>query len=152
MSARTCPVKVYEDETCPVTLEQGHLMCLDHWRRVPTDLQQEIYAALREGGVLSDRYETARNMALAAVGWSPTPRLESRGLKGGELVKLIEAPEQALSGFVGWTFAIVTLYRGAPQMKLATKVHGRMVELVMPLTDCKYLIQMPGNAQEGPPR
>lgn len=58
-AARKCPV-------CGVAIARGKLLCLDHWRMVPRDLQRAVNRAWREfkGADLNDR--DAFRMALRA--------------------------------------------------------------------------------------
>jgi hypothetical protein len=73
MSARTrsrgergpgprCPVG-----DCDARRGREHLMCRSCWRLVPRVLRDEVWAAYREEGVLSERYLQARETAIAAV-------------------------------------------------------------------------------------
>ena len=42
--AHDCPAT-----SCPVSVTTSKLMCPQHWRMVPADLQQNLYAAWRGG-------------------------------------------------------------------------------------------------------
>jgi hypothetical protein len=57
-----CPIA-----DCDARRGRGHLMCRSCWRLVPKVLRDEVWAAYREEGVLSERYLQAREAAIAAV-------------------------------------------------------------------------------------
>jgi hypothetical protein len=56
---------------CPKVIESFRLMCGDHWRSVPSELQTGVWAAYRHGqetdGKPSREYLEAAERAIAAV-------------------------------------------------------------------------------------
>lgn len=70
MSAeRECPVK-----GCSNTHNRSLLMCRDHWTSLPKPLRDELWAAYRRHGVLSDEYVAAREACIAfCEGRDPEP-------------------------------------------------------------------------------
>lgn len=76
---RTCPVTVGTSEgsqeypvPCDRTVRAGHLMCAYHWRHVPKDTRDRVWAAWRAwqrdpGDLLWAMYLDARKDALDAV-------------------------------------------------------------------------------------
>ena len=56
---------------CGRTCKRGHLMCGPCWRRVPKDLQSEVYATWRSvqrgSATAYPAYERAREAAIASV-------------------------------------------------------------------------------------
>jgi hypothetical protein len=56
---------------CPTVIESFRLMCRDHWRKVPAELQTAVWAAYRHGqendGEPSREYLEAADKAIEAV-------------------------------------------------------------------------------------
>ncbi len=68
---------------CQVRVPASRLMCLDHWRMVPADIQRRIWAHYRPGQekgavTTSDPYITAMWDAIRAVA-----KKEQEAAKGG---------------------------------------------------------------------
>lgn len=61
MSAlRECPV-----DGCTNRHKRHLLMCSAHWHALPKPLRDELWAAYRHDGVLSERYQAAREACIA---------------------------------------------------------------------------------------
>lgn len=58
-----CPI-----DGCAERLPPRILMCKPHWKMLPRDLQQRVYATWENGlGIATDEYAEARSAATAAV-------------------------------------------------------------------------------------
>lgn len=42
MTEEACPI-----DGCPTPKPDGHIMCREHWLKVPVDLRQDIYACVK---------------------------------------------------------------------------------------------------------
>lgn len=52
---------------CQTRHRRNLMMCATHWRMVPKLLQQEVYRAYRQDGVMSEAYLEARKSAIEAA-------------------------------------------------------------------------------------
>jgi hypothetical protein len=59
---RECPV-----EGCTERHKRSLLMCRSHWYQVPKNLRDELWAAYKHSGVLSERYLDVRESCIEAV-------------------------------------------------------------------------------------
>lgn len=60
MAERECRV-----DGCSSTHARGQLMCRRHWLGLPKPLRDELWAAYRNEGVLSERYAAAAEACFA---------------------------------------------------------------------------------------
>lgn len=49
MSAHKCGIVQGDKTRCAVSVPYNKLLCPKHWRKVPADLQRELYAAYKSG-------------------------------------------------------------------------------------------------------
>lgn len=66
-NARGCPI-----DRCPRTVRPGHLMCAAHWRKVPQDVQSDVWRFWRRWNKSHNdedwaSYMEARTAAIDAV-------------------------------------------------------------------------------------
>lgn len=54
MNTHRCP-----SPGCPVRVPSSRFACLDHWRSIPKPLRDELWAAYKNHGVLSDQHVAA---------------------------------------------------------------------------------------------
>jgi hypothetical protein len=77
---------------CQHLVQPGFLMCMDHWRQVPSKLQNAVLTAYREvrrlGGdraAIHQRYQAARQAAIDAVHSKQLAKKAGRDAASGSL-------------------------------------------------------------------
>lgn len=101
VGGRECPVREGTPDQCKATVRPGHLMCANHWRQVPKDVQTEVWRTWRgwERASTDDRWDAYMVARQAALDHFKTPDAvtPSEGLTWAELdaasLVLVVAPD-----------------------------------------------------------